>query len=151
MDVTAVGSAATEPAMNAILPTENKAWGFWGTTGAHAVETWPSALAAIQQATRTEPETVRAFLDSRHGRHFADDVLDAIAGGATVESAIAVATTRWMTWRISHRTSCETGIPAGLPYLTGFVLDAESKADRLRSRCSIWRPRATTSPRRFSG
>jgi hypothetical protein len=28
-----------------------------------------------------------------------------------------------MGWRITQRTSRETGIPAGLPYLTGFVIN----------------------------
>jgi ParB-like chromosome segregation protein Spo0J len=32
-------------------------------------------------------------------------------------------TAEWMGWRITQRTSRETGIPAGLPYLTGFVIN----------------------------
>ena len=37
--------------------------------------------------------------------------------------AIAKTTAEWMGWRITQRTSRETGIPAGLPYLTGFVIN----------------------------
>ena len=37
--------------------------------------------------------------------------------------AIAKSTAEWMGWRITQRTSRETGIPAGLPYLTGFVIN----------------------------
>ena len=34
-----------------------------------------------------------------------------------------------MGWRISARTAGETGIPRGLPTLTGYVLHAEIEAD----------------------
>jgi hypothetical protein len=34
-----------------------------------------------------------------------------------------------MGWRISARTAHETGIPRGLPYLTGYVLHAEIEAE----------------------
>ena len=34
-----------------------------------------------------------------------------------------------MGWRISARTAHETGIPRGLPTLTGYVLHAEIEAD----------------------
>ena len=34
---------------------------------------------------------------------------------------IEVAVARWMGWRIDRRTYREEGIPAGLPYLTGWV------------------------------
>ena len=37
--------------------------------------------------------------------------------------AIAKTTAEWMGWRITQRTSRETGIPAGLPYLPGFVIN----------------------------
>ena len=37
--------------------------------------------------------------------------------------AIAKSTAEWMGWRITQRTSRETGIPAGLPYLPGFVIN----------------------------
>jgi hypothetical protein len=39
------------------------------------------------------------------------------------KDAIAKTTAEWMGWRITQRTSRETGIPAGLPYLTGFVIN----------------------------
>ena len=37
--------------------------------------------------------------------------------------AIAKTTAEWMGWRITQRTSRETGIPAALPYLPGFVIN----------------------------
>ncbi|MEX1107854.1 MAG: hypothetical protein WEC00_02975, partial [Dongiaceae bacterium] len=65
------------------------------------------------------------FLDSRHGRHFADEVADGLAAGTTLQTAIAKAITRWENWRIDHRRSRETGIPHGLPLLTGLVVHFE--------------------------
>lgn len=121
---------STEPTMSeTILPTENTAWGFWGTMGERAPKAWPIAFATIRDATDADPDAVRAFLDGRHGRHFADAVQDAVHGGATLADAVATATARWMGWRIGRRTARETGIPEGLPYLTGFVADAGIAAE----------------------
>jgi hypothetical protein len=112
-----------------ILPTENEAWGFWGTMGARAAVAWPIAFTAIHDATGTDAASVHAFLDSRHGRHFADEVSNHLHTGAALPDAIARAAATWMGWRISARTAHETGIPRGLPYLTGYVLHAEIEAD----------------------
>jgi hypothetical protein len=38
-----------------------------------------------------------------------------------LEPAIAAAIHRWQGWRIDRQTEREHGIPAGLPYLTGWV------------------------------
>jgi hypothetical protein len=104
------------------LETKNRDWGFWGTMGEQAPTAWPMAFAAIQNATGAEPHAVRAFLDSRYGRHFADGVNGQLQSGASIEDAITKTTAEWMGWRITQRTSRDTGIPAGLPYLTGFVV-----------------------------
>ncbi|MCW2311458.1 hypothetical protein [Rhodoferax antarcticus] len=106
------------------LDTQNEDWGFWGTMQEHAPAAWPIASTAIAAATGCEPEQVRAFLDSRHGRHFADDVNNALFIGANLQDAVKQATQRWMDWSISRQTSKEYGIPKGLPYLTGFVVQA---------------------------
>ena len=71
------------------------------------------------------PETVRAFLDSRHGRHFADEVQNGLFRGHTLADAINAATLQWMGWKIGRQTSKDYGIPRGLPYLTGFVIHCE--------------------------
>ena len=107
-----------------ILPTRNEAWGFWGTMAgidADAQQAWNAASAMIAAETDASAEGVRDFLDSRHGRHFADDVASAMNAGHGLEEAIENAIARWQGWRIDRRTSRETGIPAGLPYLTGFA------------------------------
>lgn len=64
---------------------------------------------------------MRDFLDSRHGRHFADDVANGLWKGEALAPAIDAAIVRWMGWRIDRRMSRDTGIPQGLPYLTGLV------------------------------
>ncbi len=45
--------------------------------------------------------------------------------GLALPQAIEAAVDRWMNWTIDRRTSRETGIPRGLPYLIGFVTDCE--------------------------
>ena len=111
-----------------ILPTRNEAWGFFGTIdqirndlAADPAKAWPIAFEVIAQATKASPEGVRDFLDSRHGRHFADGVANELARGDTLKEAITAATAQWMGWRVGRTTSRETGIPAELPLLTGLA------------------------------
>lgn len=108
-----------------IPATQNDAWGFYGTMNEQADAAWPLTMAAISDATCQPLESVRSFLDSRHGRHFADDVQNGLFAGATLSDAIEQATQRWMGWTIGSSTSKEYGIPKGLPYLTGFVIHCE--------------------------
>jgi hypothetical protein len=114
-----------------IPETTNEVWGFYGTISHHtdASIAWPIAVATISHATSLDAGTVATFLDTRHGRHFADDVVNELAAGKEIAEAIEAATARWMAWRISRRTAHETGIPRGLPYLTGFALQAAIDAD----------------------
>ena len=100
-------------------------WGFYGSMDEHAEAAWPIAMTAISDATCQPLESVRLFLDSRHGRHFADDVQNGLFAGATLADAIEQATARWMGWTIGLQTSKQYGIPRGLPYLTGFVIHCE--------------------------
>lgn len=111
--------------MNTTLPipaTQNEEWGFWGTMADHAEAAWPIAMTAIAEATGEPIESVRAFLDSRFGRHFADEVLNHMHAGHALQDAIHAATQCWMGWAIGRQTAKEYGIPKGLPYLTGFVI-----------------------------
>ena len=100
-------------------------WGFYGSMNEQAEAAWPLAMAAISDATCQPLESVRTFLDSRHGRHFADDVQNGLYSGATLADAINAATRRWMSWTIGRSTSKQYDIPKGLPYLTGFVIHCE--------------------------
>ena len=105
-----------------IPATQNESWGFWGTMNVQAGAAWPLAMAAVSDATGQSLESVRIFLDSRYGRHFADDVLNQLHAGNGLAGAINAATQRWMGWKIGRLTNREHGIPRGLPYLTGFVI-----------------------------
>ena len=116
-------------ATHQIPATRNEGWGFYGTLGEHAAEAWPLAIRAISDATGQPPQSARAFLDSRIGRHFADEVLNYRHAGHDLAKAIEAATRKWMTWTIGRRTSRDYGIPRGLPYLTGFVIHAEIVTD----------------------
>jgi hypothetical protein len=105
-----------------IPATQNDTWGFYGTMNEQAEAAWTLAMTAISDATCQPLESVRTFLDSRQGRHFADDVQNGLYAGATLADAINAATQRWMGWTIGRSTSKQYGIPKGLPYLTGFVI-----------------------------
>jgi len=104
--------------------TQNESWGFWATMKEHATIAWPIACTSIAAATGCEPEEVRAFLDSRYGRHFADDVQNGLFVGCSLKEAIDKTTTKWMGWKIGRITALETQIPRGVAYLTGFVMQA---------------------------
>jgi len=116
----------------ATLPSRNEDYGFLRTITVcplrdrRSAEVWTLAstmiAAAIRAASEDEMIGIRDFLDSRMGRHFADDVVGNMTGcNIGVETAITSAIRRWQDWRISRQTEREEGIPAGLPYLTGWV------------------------------
>ena len=107
---------------NPMPATQNDAWGFFGTMDEHAAAAWPLAMSAISDATGQPLESVRIFLDSRHGRHFADDVQNGLFEGKSLQDAINAATARWMGWTIGRQTSKDYGIPRGMAYLTGYVI-----------------------------
>ena len=108
-----------------MLSTQNETHGFWGTMGGHASVAWPLAMTQVAEATSEPFESVRAFLDSKQGRHFADTVQDGLSIGLTMNAAVTKAITKWMDWMIGRITARETGIPRGMPYLTGFVIHAQ--------------------------
>ena len=114
-----------------ILPTNNQAWGFWGSIGSHAdhSEAWAMAMTTVGKATGCQAEAVRDFLDSRHGRHFTDDVANGLFAGLCLQAAIDGAVSRWMGWSIGKQTERECGIPRDLPYLTGWVMNCEIEAE----------------------
>jgi hypothetical protein len=115
-----------------ILPSRNQDFGFFGALticpqrDRCSTEVWALASRLIAEAIRADSDEewigIRDFLDSRMGRQFADDVVGSMTGcDIALEPAIASAIRRWQDWRISCKTEREVGIPAGLPYLTGWV------------------------------
>ena len=117
------------------IPTSrNTGWGFFGTMTQQAPDTnaataWDLAMISISNATGATLDQTRVFLDSRHGRHFADDTCGNLLDGRPLIDAVTAATRRWMGWTISAATSRDTGIPKGTAYLTGFVEHANIEAD----------------------
>ena len=116
----------------AILPSRNEDYCFFRAMTVcplrdrRSAEVWTLAstmiAASIRAASEDEMIGIRDFLDSRMGRHFADDVVGNMTGGYIgLEPAITSTIRRWQDWRISRQTEREEGIPAGLPYLTGWV------------------------------
>lgn len=117
---------------NTSIPaTRNESWGFYGTMQDKAPAAWAIALPAIAEITGCAPDAVRAFLDSRHGRHFADEVQNHLYLGRDLEQSLQAAIATWMGWTIKRLTAKEYGIPRGLPYLTGFVLHCEIVDEQL--------------------
>ena len=107
-----------------IPASENESWGFWGTMGGYASVAWPTAMTEIFKATGEPLESVRIFLDSRHGRHFADAVQDTLLVHPDMHQAVTLAIEKWMSWKIGRTTQRTHGIPKGLPYLTGLVIQS---------------------------
>ena len=116
----------------ATLPSRNEDYGFFRTITVfplrdrRSAEVWTLASRLIAEVIRADSEDemigIRDFLDSRMGRHFADDVIGNMAGSnIDSETAMMSAIRRWQDWRISRQTEREEGIPAGPPYLTGWV------------------------------
>ena len=119
-------------ASNTIPQSLNHDFGFYGTICHHCEPqaAWNLAITAISDATAQPLEAVRAFLDSTHGRHFADHVYGRLTDNEQDNgAAIAATVADWMGWRISRLTARRYGIPAGFPYLADFVIHAEIEAD----------------------
>ena len=114
-----------------LLPSRNEGWGFHGTASiyADAELAWTMAFMAISKATGAGAEAVRDFLDSRHGRHLADDVANGVLGQFDLKAAVDTAVARWMDWTISRAMARSHGIPQGLPYLVGLVAQCEIEAE----------------------
>lgn len=91
----------------------------------HDSGAWPLAMSAISYATGQPLESVRVFLDSCHGRHFADNIQNGLYQGKALADAIKAATQHWMGCTIDRQTSKDYGIPQGLLHLTGFVIHCE--------------------------
>jgi len=107
---------------NDLPRSQNQGWGFYGTMQDHAQAAWPLAMLAIRDATGESLDDVRAFLDSTHGRHFADDVHNSLSLGVELPKAIDAAVARWMRWTVGLAAAKRHDIPRGLPYLSAMVI-----------------------------
>jgi hypothetical protein len=111
-----------------LLRSANERRGFFGTIRQHADphQAWMLAMGAIAKAAGCSAEAVRAFLDSRYGRHFADEVASVMYSERDLAAAIDDVVERWTELRTDTLIEREIGIAQGLPYLTGFVLMREA-------------------------
>ncbi|NKA55735.1 hypothetical protein [Ralstonia pseudosolanacearum] len=108
-----------------IPATRNEGWGFYGTMKGRADEAWPLAMTTVSKATGSSFEAVRLFLDSAFGRHFADEVLNALHAGQMLAAAIDATAAAWMQRKTNGGLSQIYGIPRDLPHLTAFVAASE--------------------------
>lgn len=112
---------------NEVLPTENTQWGFWGTISnsknpeVKAPAAWGLAMGLITEATKQPAEVVRAFLDSKDGRYFADEVGNFLHEGQSLPDAIEAATKRWLV--PANKSASFSHIPDGVTYLMACVLE----------------------------
>lgn len=81
-----------------IPQTQNKMYGFYGTcddAGLNPDEFWNAAVEQIHQITNECPQDIAIFLDSRSGRHFANDVISQFYRHKNQQVAIDLATKSW--------------------------------------------------------
>jgi hypothetical protein len=108
-----------------ILETQNEGWGFFGTMylthEGQAPAAWNIAFAEVAKLTGANAETVRLFLDSRAGRHFADDVSNHTHAGKGLEQAIKAAAEGWQGWKVGRTTARALNAKIGTPYLAAAV------------------------------
>ena len=82
---------------------------------------WEIASRRIAEVTEASPEGVRDFLDSRHGRHFADDVANGLWKGETARRRDRRRDRPLDGLADRPPDLPRRGHPRGLPYLTGWV------------------------------
>jgi hypothetical protein len=117
---------------NTLPKSLNESWGFYGTIATaeqDVAQAWQIAVPKIMAATGCGAEAVRGLLDSAIGRHFADMVVGNNQSSKNLEEAIDRAITAHQKWTIGREASRRYGIPAGLPYLTGWVAFYEIEID----------------------
>src|SRR5829696_2120205 len=94
------------------IASTNEARGFYGTIAQHAKpdQAWALAVAGITKRTGRCDQAVRDFLDSRYGRHFADEVAMGLCSGRDLPRAIDKPIERWTDRRIDAAIESELGI-----------------------------------------
>lgn len=110
-----------------VIKTTNTSFGFYGTIADANINVdaaWDMAFRKIAARTAAEANDVRAFLDSRFGRHFADSVINCIVQKVELAEAIDLCIAQWCSWKTSAADARRYGIPRGTNYLTGHVISA---------------------------
>lgn len=90
-----------------ILKTENKDWGFWGTSdrnGYDAELTWNAASRFLMAEFELTAEQARDVLDAKFGRHLADDLSFIENGKDEAKGPISTAAiNKHLTLRVADR------------------------------------------------
>src|SRR4051812_37355348 len=109
------GRPTMQNGSSTLLPNANRSHGFCGSIRRHAEphHAWMLAIDAVARVTSASEEAIRAFLASRSGRHFADEVAKAICNGRDLTGAIDGVVERWMQLRTTPLIEEEIGIPQG--------------------------------------
>ena len=101
------------------LPTQNKEWGFWGTASNYTgkdnmAEIWEATFKIIQDKAGFTPQETLGLMDSRWGRHTADEFAEELS--CDLETFIK-AFKRKMTKDRLHRDSITMSMrmPTNLP------------------------------------
>lgn len=106
-----------------IPQTQNREYGFYGTCtlrGQDADALWQAAVCGLISPI-APAEVVAVFLDTRHGRHFADDVVQQVEDCVATDEAVAHTAARWNQWRLGRELARGTHLPASVPYLAGLM------------------------------
>jgi len=109
-----------------ILQTKNPTWGFFSTFSHHTTDSvvaWEAASEAIAKATGCQAEAVRLFLDSKNGRYFGYNVVDAMSANIALDAAVNGTIAQWMRWK---RWKVGPKVESGPPYLTDVVSHCEA-------------------------
>lgn len=104
-----------------IAKSKNTGAAFYATMGTRAEAAWPLAMARIAEATGKKGSEIRDFLDSKHGRIFADELCDRLYGGMELTTAIDHTVARWMSRRTSHDFVRAYRVRLGIPMLIAFI------------------------------
>ena len=101
--------------------TQNAACGFFGAIEAHDFDPesiWQEAVEAITTIGTTSINDAVVFLDSKYGRKFADDVLNALHRKS--EHPVADAVILWSCWKFPKSLARSHGITCR-DYLDGCI------------------------------
>ena len=129
---------AMQSETSAALASKNQDRSFFGRIRHHAEPhpAWTLAMEAIGNATACSDEAARDFLDSRYGRHLADEVANALVGRLELSAAIDSAVARWMRRRIDSRIQHELGILEVCP-THRLCVHARGAAQPALEKCSL--------------
>lgn len=106
----------------------NYSWGFWGTiamAGYDPASAWAAALPCLHDATDHDPYAIRDWLDSRAGRHFADQVVGSLTLGTELHDAIERAVAQRMAQYVTDTAPPELAPAIGMPTLWAEIALAE--------------------------